>query len=344
MAPSLAVLAIVEVFCETLLYGVYCVLFAMCLHILVFNRKGELKLPLVLVSLALFTCITIHEVIDAGRLIWVFSNFSTMAEVDTWYSAGLTHVWNILNNSAYVVETVVSDLFLLYRCYIVWGKKKRVIALPALVFLVGMGAGIALPISLSHFKGSNLVNPSFVQKQENIDTTYFSSTFALNAMCTSLIAYRILKNQGESHPFRTGSESTRLSKVAVVVIESGAIYLVSLALLLSTYVRKSTVNYVFLDIVVPTIGIVFSLIIVRIGLNISYEATSNGPTLPTLRFADTTTGISVQTRSMFPTTDDSGSSEAPNHHTIEPQSSSGTLRDVEKQGVVHGYDLEMAGV
>lgn len=35
-----------------------------------------------------------------------------MAEVDAWYSAGLTHVWNILNNSAYVVETVVSDLFL----------------------------------------------------------------------------------------------------------------------------------------------------------------------------------------------------------------------------------------
>lgn len=42
-------------------------------------------------------------------------------------------------------------------------------------------------------------------------------------MCcfAGLIAYRILKNQGESHPFRSGSESTRLSNVAVVVIESG---------------------------------------------------------------------------------------------------------------------------
>jgi hypothetical protein len=39
--------------------GVYCVLFASCMHILVFNRKGKLKVPLLAVSLALFVCITI---------------------------------------------------------------------------------------------------------------------------------------------------------------------------------------------------------------------------------------------------------------------------------------------
>jgi hypothetical protein len=125
-----------------------------------------------------------HEIVDAGRLIWVLSTYATVAEADLWYAAGLTHVWNLLNNSAYVLETLVSDLFLLYRCYVVWGRQLRVVALPALVFLVDAGAGIALPISLSRFSGGNRVNPSFVQKQENIDTTFFASTFALNAMCT----------------------------------------------------------------------------------------------------------------------------------------------------------------
>ncbi|KAI0031798.1 hypothetical protein K488DRAFT_71143 [Vararia minispora EC-137] len=310
MAPSLAVLAIVEVFCESLLY--------------VFNRKGEIKVILLVVSLALFTCITIHEVVDAGRLIWVFSTHATVAEVDAWYAAGLTKVWNLLNNSAYVAETIVSDLFLVFPPHYLYNDPK-----------LHAGAGLALPISLSNFKGSNLVNPSFVNKQETIDTTFFSSTFALNAMCTGLIAYRILHNS----QFKSGTGSTRLSKVAVVVIESesaGAIYLVSLAFLLSTYVRKSTLNYVFLDI-----GIVFSLIIVRVGLNISYEASSRGPTVPTLRFNNATTfERGTVNHSTFGTTTNHGTDTNSSQHVIEPQCSSGTLRDSKRVevGVVDVYE------
>jgi hypothetical protein len=66
---------------------------------------------------------------------------------------------------------------------------------------------------------------------------------------------------------------SNLTHVSVIVIESGAIYLTVLACNVASFVLKSLLFNIFLDMTSPVIGIVFSLIIVRVGLGISSEDT-----------------------------------------------------------------------
>ena len=59
---------------------------------------------------------------------------------------------------------------------------------------------------------------------------------------------------------------------AMIIIESGSIYSACLIILLSLYLSGSFAQYILLDAVTQMIGIVFSLIIVRVGLGLSTDA------------------------------------------------------------------------
>jgi hypothetical protein len=126
--------------------------------------------------------------------------------------------------------------------------------------------GIGAVYTLSRV-GTNVV---FNQKQEKITNSFFSCTLALNAVCTGLIAFRIWRTQQQTRDVKMGSN---LTQVSIIVIESGAIYLSALVSVVVTYNIKSLTFNMFLDITSPIIGIVFSLIIVRIGRGISSEET-----------------------------------------------------------------------
>ena len=58
----------------------------------------------------------------------------------------------------------------------------------------------------------------------------------------------------------------------MIIIESGMIYSACLIILLSLYLSGSFAQYIVLDGVTQVIGIVFSLIIVRVGLGLSTDA------------------------------------------------------------------------
>jgi len=72
-----------------------------------------------------------------------------------------------------------------------------------------------------------------------------------------------------------GIGASSLWPVMTIILESGAIYSSTLLVLLATYASNSFSQYIALDMLVPIIGITFSLIIVRVGLGIS-ESSSRG--------------------------------------------------------------------
>ncbi|KAI0054573.1 hypothetical protein BV25DRAFT_1773424, partial [Artomyces pyxidatus] len=243
--------------------GIYVVLFVECISVLTQRRKKPArKLRLFLVSCTLFVLITCHEVIDAVRL--VFSARGETADSIDQYYADATSTLSVLKTAIYLVETVVSDLFILYRCYVVWNARWPMLILPMLLYIADCGTGIAAVYTLTLI-GTNVW---FNMTQEKITNSFFSCTLALNAVCTGLIAFRIWWQQPETRV------SSNLTHVTIIFVESGAIYLVTLALLVGTYSAKADVFKVFLDITSPVIGIVFSLIIVRVGRGVSSETTA----------------------------------------------------------------------
>ncbi|KAH9069647.1 hypothetical protein EDB83DRAFT_2373962 [Lactarius deliciosus] len=254
---------------ESVLYGVYLVLFVGCIKVLISKRRRRSggNIRLVLISSTLFVLITWHEVIDAIRLYMAYKRSETSTGADLYY-AHAASMLSLMKTSVYLVETLASDLFILYRCYVVWNASLAIVTLPVLLYLADMGTGIAAVYGLSQIeKKQDLV---FALEQERITNSFFSCTLAVNSVCTGLIAYRIWRTQRQTRDAKMGSN---LTHVSIIVIESGAIYLTILACNVAAYVLKSNLFNIFLDMTSPIIGIVFSLIIVRVGLGISSEDT-----------------------------------------------------------------------
>lgn len=254
---------------ESVLYGVYLVLFVGCIKVLISKRRRRSggNIRLVLISSTLFVLITWHEIIDAIRLYMAYKRSETNTGADLYY-AHVASILSVMKTSVYLVETLASDLFILYRCYVVWNASIGIVALPVLLYLADMGTGIAAVYCLSQIEKKHDV--VFAVELERITNSFFSCTLAVNSVCTGLIAYRIWRTQRQTRDAKMGSN---LTHVSIIVIESGAIYLTVLACNVAAYVLKSNLFNIFLDMTSPIIGIVFSLIIVRVGLGISSEDT-----------------------------------------------------------------------
>ncbi|KAI9435628.1 hypothetical protein BJY52DRAFT_695884 [Lactarius psammicola] len=254
---------------ESVLYGVYLVLFVGCIKVLISKRRRRAggNVRLILVSSTLFVLITWHEIVDAIRIYMAYKGSETNIGADLYY-ANVTSLLSLMKTSVYLVETLASDLFILYRCYIVWNASIAIIAFPVLLYIADIGTGIAAVYTLSLIEQKQ--DAVFNLEQERITNSFFSCTLAVNSACTGLIAYRIWRTQRQTRDAKMGSN---LSQVSIIVIESGAIYLTVLACNVASFVLKSNLFNIFLDITSPVIGIVFSLIIVRVGLGISSEET-----------------------------------------------------------------------
>jgi hypothetical protein len=132
------------------------------------------------------------------------------------------------------------------------------------------GTGIAAVQGLSGLTKGDSV---FIQKQEKITKSFLGSTVAVNGLCTRsylffpfqhlscsplppiaifsygtvvLIAYRLWTRQAT---VRDSRKAFGLTREAAIVAESGAIYSITLILIIATYASKSNSFNVFLDIV-----------------------------------------------------------------------------------------------
>ncbi|KAJ3537443.1 hypothetical protein NM688_g6687 [Phlebia brevispora] len=104
-------------------------------------------------------------------------------------------------------------------------------------------------------------------------TSFNIITAGTNICATAFIAWNIWY---VNHRVSDLVGESKLSPVVLIVIESGAIYAFSLLLLTAFYVRDENAQFIVLDAVTPIIGIVFCLIIIRVGLR--REMTFQQPT------------------------------------------------------------------
>jgi len=195
------------------LYGVYLVLFADCVKVLINKRRRRAggNLRLVVISSSLFLLITWHEIIDAIRLFMAYKNSESNKGADLFYF-NVTSTLSIMKTSVYLVETLASDLFILYRCYVVWNSSLFVIILPVILYIADMGTGIAAVYTLSLITEKQ--SAEFSLEQERITNSFFSCTLAVNTVCTGLIAFRIWRTQRQTRDAKMGAN---LSHVSVIV-------------------------------------------------------------------------------------------------------------------------------
>ncbi|KAF8181747.1 hypothetical protein K438DRAFT_1179902 [Mycena galopus ATCC 62051] len=113
---------------------------------------------------------------------------------------------------------------------------------------------------------------------------FLSLTLCTNIICTGLISFRILRIHRQFRWISSVSGLTYTMRVVSVIVESSAIYTF---LLVGTLISNSTssyVNFVFFNCTPPTIGLVFSYIIIRVSQGTSYGESAATATVGTVQF------------------------------------------------------------
>ncbi|THU98438.1 hypothetical protein K435DRAFT_660995, partial [Dendrothele bispora CBS 962.96] len=244
-------------------------LFVIALYVLLVKQKKHqtLNKPMIVVSIVMFLLATVHAGVDLRRVLDAFLH----TDNPTGYLSKVNTVAYSVKSTAYCIQTLVGDGFVLYRLYLVWNGDKRVVIPLLICFIASIGVGIG---ALQGFARASPQAPVFITELHQWIVSFFSLTLVTNFCCTTLIAARIWWSHRRMAGNNMAVYGRSVMPAAVIIIESGAIYSVCLIILLILYLSGSFAQYIALDAVSlswEVVGIVFSLIIVRVGLGLSSE-------------------------------------------------------------------------
>ncbi|KDQ52237.1 hypothetical protein JAAARDRAFT_198413 [Jaapia argillacea MUCL 33604] len=260
---------IVALFLESVCYGIFCVLFAITLWVLV--KKRETNRIWVAVVCVMYLLATVHLIISVYRAVYGFVNSSANPGGAIGFFAAISDPTFVSKSAVLLVQTVLGDSFMIYRCYIVWEKKWPIITAPLLLLVGLMISGARVMYLLANAKPGALI---FLAALQPWITAYFATTMCTNIVCTACITYKIWA-RGRSLGGQNGYIQTSLSPVMVIVIESGALYSSAVLCQLVTYLVGSNGQNIIIDMITPLIGITFCLVTVRVGLGLTINSTSS---------------------------------------------------------------------
>ncbi|KAF6760449.1 hypothetical protein DFP72DRAFT_843360 [Ephemerocybe angulata] len=223
---------------ETFLYGIYCILYGICVFVLLRKNKALHWVLLVFATL-MFSLASA----DVG-----YTYFLVFGKL---LSGQLTFRSLYPKYVMFVTNGILADSLLMYRCFVVWGRKKRVIFGPFLLL-------IATSVSGYLFEGAaaNLFRHAWV---------YLAMTFALNIILTILTAGRIWYLRHKTQMLLGEGLLQRYNATLTILVESGVLY--STYMVLDLAFQNDPVASTVLDAgLIQIVGIMPTLIIVQVGL------------------------------------------------------------------------------
>ncbi|KAF5381650.1 hypothetical protein D9615_005470 [Tricholomella constricta] len=253
------------IFVQTLLYGAYTVVFGMTYYVLVHKRPRGQRVKKMMLSIAIlmFVLATMQVGVNYARIIKAFVIFKDEPGGPGAFFDHLAEFTQLFGSTLYIAQTIVGDSVVVLRCYLVFGKNFSIVAFPILLLLGSTVTGVGIEYTFAKIIPEADI---FVVQLSQWFVAFLSLTLATNIICTSLVAYRIWSINRRVISFSGHS----LRPIMFLVIESGAIYSVTLITLLILYEVESWFQYVLIDAVSPIVGLVFSMIIVRIGLGLTH--------------------------------------------------------------------------
>ncbi|TFY56954.1 hypothetical protein EVG20_g8730 [Dentipellis fragilis] len=251
---------IVSLFLETLIYGLFIALWTISV-VLIFRRgeDGRAQRRLLPIGFLMIAGATSHILVDVVRLVQAFVTVPQAGGAIAYYH-NVKNPLHITKTALYVSQTLLGDGILIWRCYIVWQKRLRVL-LPLVAFWIATACcGYAISISFAVAAPGTTVFSTAL----NWVTSFGSLTAAINIICTSAIAYRIWSTGTLSQ----WQGSTSLWPIFVVVIETGMLYTAAILAFLITYLAGSNGQYIALDMMAQIVGVSFCLIVLQTQLQV----------------------------------------------------------------------------
>jgi len=226
---------------STFFYGIYLVLFCICIYVLLHRPHNRAN------SIMLATVITLFTLSTVQTIIVIILGAADIDGIDIPYDNLF-----LANNMIYVANNVIADGLVIYRCYVIWNRTIYVIILPIILLVLTAVFGWDLLLPLPPF---------------------FELSLATNILVTGLTAGRIWWIYRQSGMHLNPDMRKRYFTSISVIVESGVIYAVatSIYLILGAIPFTEIAQDPTAEMLAQIVGIVPTLIIVRIGLGLSVE-------------------------------------------------------------------------
>ncbi|KAJ7171028.1 hypothetical protein C8R46DRAFT_1262022 [Mycena filopes] len=260
---------------ESVMYGTYIMLFIK--HGILLRRKATKTWAfayLLGTSASLFCLITVHIILDMMRVVAAFTDDPATPFAAAHYYGDFDALLSVFRTSVYNALTIISDAFIVYRCFLVWGKSFWISAIPFLLFVADFATAVWYTAALREAHTGYFFTTVAVTSRVKF---FYSFTLAVNLLCTLLISYKIwVTDRAVVGRFGDGY---LMSRIVPAVVESAAVYSALLIALIVTSVVGSEVMFVILNMISPVIGLVFSAVIVRVSADNYAASTFQSSTL-----------------------------------------------------------------
>ncbi|KAF7761594.1 hypothetical protein Agabi119p4_9586 [Agaricus bisporus var. burnettii] len=269
---------LLALFLECIIYGIFLTFFVILVvisfakdPIRVANQRFVLPIATIMMILAIT-----HLVLDFTRMMQAFvTGDETRLPNPIGYYGNIANSLHVVKTVIYVLQTILGDGVLIWRCYIINNRSLYVI-IPATVALF---ANLAIGLVVAWSMSKAVPGIDIFQTASHFIESFFIITMGLNFCCTVAIVARIWETRRS-----VASISGRsLYPVMAVIIESGAIYTASVLCLLVSYLVNSNGQYPALDLITPLVGVVFCLIVLQIHFHLKLSSpagtATNNPAL-----------------------------------------------------------------
>ncbi|KAJ8073796.1 hypothetical protein PM082_012074 [Marasmius tenuissimus] len=264
---SLVILPALEILIPVFLYGVYAVLYGICMMVLR-RKKTRYHLRYMIAMSTLFTLGTAGIVLTAISVIEYgyrnLKNVMVLEEVD-YLSPSFIPTMRVFF-CTYVLSNFVAHAILISRCFIVWGRRLRIIVIPAILSVACNAAGLVTAATAEHFRpvGSYSMFSLRATGGTPLLIAFIATDLFINILLTLMLAGRIFAITRTTREILGSNVRTMYYSLVVVIIESGMLYPITLILLpaLASTAGSNVVAFSLVQIV----GITPTLVIVRVGL------------------------------------------------------------------------------
>ncbi|KAI9573381.1 hypothetical protein HD554DRAFT_863158 [Boletus coccyginus] len=261
--PPMDKLSMIGIWVETVLYGVNCVMYALCMLVLLRGGKvPTLRWVLVVTSTMLIVLATVHVGVSLQQLLKAFiyappdiPDYST-----TYWVSGNESTLSLLKYNTYETLVFTQDFIIIWRLYVVFLYDWRVILFPMILEAASIGTAYsATAITGNPDVGLyDSVVPGLIISAGVLDAT-------LNVSVTMAIAVRLWW-MGRTTASLMSTPTNRYVLSIYIVVESGAIFagvnIVSLVL----YASRNPASSVGFTVASQLATLTPLLIVVQAGL------------------------------------------------------------------------------
>ncbi|KAF8525607.1 hypothetical protein BU17DRAFT_83913 [Hysterangium stoloniferum] len=213
------------------------------------------------ITVLMYILATAHLMINLARLLRAFSVSQTQPGAAQKILSDFSSLGHLMRSGVLLMEILLGDIVLIYRCYVAWGGSLRVIVLPSVLILGSIASGGCLVYEFSTTSPqSNIFG--LKELQASIITTQ-ALVLGNNVLCTSLITWKLWSM---SRAMASRAQRQSLLAVAKIIAESGILTALTWLIWIILNALHQRAHVIVLNSLAPITGGAYCLIVSRVAL------------------------------------------------------------------------------